>query len=149
MSELTTSVDIDASPARAWAILTDFRAYADWNPFLPSVQGEARLGARLIVRLAPPGKPAVTVRPVIHALEPLKRLVWIGFALAPGLFDGEHCFEICPLDGGGCRLVHSERFAGVLAPVIGPLLLEATRQGFINMNNALKRRAESDIPPLV
>jgi hypothetical protein len=149
MSELVTSIDIAASPAGVWAVLTDFPAYAEWNPFLTSVSGAARSGARLTIRLAPPGKPAVTVKPVIEILQREKLLVWKGFALAPGFFDGEHCFELQPLSGGACRLIHSERFSGVLVPIVGPLLLDATRQGFVSMNNALKRRAESDIPPLV
>ena len=148
-SELVTSIDIQAPPSRVWSVLTDFAAYAEWNPFLPSVEGEARRGAKLAIRLAPPGKPAVAVRPTITVLEPPKRLVWRGFALAPGFFDGEHSFHLTPLGDAGCRLVHAERFTGVLVSVVGPLLLDATRQGFINMNKALKLRAESDIPPLV
>lgn len=149
MSELVTCIDILAPPARVWGVLTGFAAYPEWNSFLSSVQGDLRLGARLVIRLAPPGKPAVTVRPTIAALEPQRRLVWRGFALAPGFFDGEHSFELAPLGDAACRLIHAERFSGVLVPIVGPLLLDATRQGFINMNNALKLRAESDIPPLV
>lgn len=149
VSELVTSVTIQAPSSRVWSVLTDFSAYGRWNPFLPSVQGDLRFGARLTIRLAPPGKPAVTVRPTITALEPCKRLVWQGFALAPGFFDGEHGFELEPLGEAACRLTHAERFSGVLVAVVGPLLLDSTRQGFINMNNALKLRAESDIPPLV
>ncbi|HRJ60785.1 MAG TPA: SRPBCC domain-containing protein [Azospirillaceae bacterium] len=148
-SELVTSVCIQAPPSRVWSVLTDFPAYAAWNPFLTSVQGDLRLGARLTIRLAPPGKPAVSVRPTITALEPCKRLVWQGFALAPGFFDGEHGFELEPLGQTACRLTHAERFSGVLVAVVGPLLLDSTRLGFVNMNNALKLRAESDIPPLV
>lgn len=147
MSELVTSIDVAASPERVWSVLTDFRAYADWNPFLTSVQGAARKGARLTIRLAPPGKPAVTVRPVVDALEAPRRLAWKGFALAPGFFDGEHCFDIETIPGG-CRLTHSERFSGVFVTIVEPLLLDATRRGFVSMNNALKLRAESDIPPL-
>lgn len=149
MSELVTSVDIAAAPSRVWAVLTGFAAYPQWNPFIIAIQGDLRMGARLAVRLATPGKPAVTVRPCIAALDPERRLAWKGFALAPGFFDGEHCFELERLGRDSCRVIHSERFAGVLVPIVGPLLLDATRQGFINMNKALKARAESDIPPLV
>jgi hypothetical protein len=148
-NQLVTSVSIQAPSSRVWAVLTDFAAYPAWNPFLPCVQGDLRLGARLTVRLAPPGKPAITVRPTITALEPCKRLVWRGFAIAPGFFDGEHGFELQPMGETACRLIHAERFSGVLVAVVGPLLLDSTRLGFVNMNNALKLRAESDIPPLV
>lgn len=148
MSELVTVIDIAAPPEKVWSVLTDFSAYAAWNPFLTSAQGVLRVGSRLTIRLAPPGKPAVTVRPVIQELAPPRRLAWKGFALAPGFFDGEHCFDIEAV-AGGSRLTHSERFSGVFAALVEPLLLDATRHGFVSMNNALKLRAESDIPPLV
>jgi hypothetical protein len=42
-----------------------------------------------------------------------------------------------------CRLYHTERFSGVLLPLFGEGLLEATRRGFEAMNAALKTRAEA------
>ena len=33
-AELTTFVDIDATPERVWQVLTDLPAYAEWNPFI-------------------------------------------------------------------------------------------------------------------
>lgn len=148
-SDIITSIDIAASPARVWAVLTDFRSYASWNPFVTAVSGTLAVGERLTVRLMTPGKPPVTVKPVVEALEPECLLVWRGFAIVPGFFDGEHRFMLERLDGNGCRLIHSESFEGVLVPLVAPLLLAATREGFISMNKALKQRAESDIPPLV
>lgn len=143
MAELSTFIDIDAPPATVWRVLTDFRRYAEWNPLLPQITGYLRVGARLTIRLAVPGKPPITVRPTIVTLEPERRLIWRGFALAPGFFDGEHGFELTPHDDGRrCRLTHAERFEGVLVPVVGPLILEATRLGFIAMNEALRIRSE-------
>jgi hypothetical protein len=60
----------------------------------------------------------------------------------PGLFDGEHSFEIEPLEGGRSPLTQSERFAGLL---VGPFggTLEKTERGFEAMNRALEARAEA------
>ena len=43
---------------------------------------------------------------------------------------------------GGCRFHQTERFSGVLVPLFGAGLLEATRRGFEAMNVVLKARAE-------
>lgn len=144
MAELSTTIVIGAPSAIVWRALTDFHRYGEWNPLLPQITGELRVGAKLAVRLAVPGKPPITVRPTITTLEPERRLIWRGFALAPGFFDGEHGFELTPSeDGRECRLTHAERFEGVLVPVVGPLILASTRLGFIAMNEALRARAEA------
>ncbi len=51
---LRHEIEIDASPAAVWAVLTDTDAYADWNPFVRKLDGELREGAKLEVRVAPP-----------------------------------------------------------------------------------------------
>jgi hypothetical protein len=34
MRLIDTAIDIHASAARVWSILTDFSAYSAWNPFI-------------------------------------------------------------------------------------------------------------------
>ena len=143
MTQLDTSIDIAAVPDRVWDILTDFPAYPAWNPFIVAIAGEVMQGAVLTVRLAVPGKPVMSFKPVLKVVDRPRQLRWAGQVLAPGLFDGEHGFEIEPLDGGGCRLRHVEAFSGVLVPVFLPALQDATRAGFEAMNQALKLRAEA------
>jgi hypothetical protein len=43
----------------------------------------------------------------------------------------------------GTRLIHSEEFTGVLAPVVTKLLHEKTKLGFEAMNAAMKNRVEA------
>ncbi len=141
MTHLSTTIDIDAPALRVWAVLTDFPAYRLWNPFITHIEGTPTQGAQLTVRIAPEGRPPVTVRPrVVHA-DPAERLVWKGHAIVPGFFDG--AFRLEPLDRDRCRLIHAETFAGVLVPLVAPMLLDATRAGFEAMNAALKSRAEN------
>jgi len=45
--------------------------------------------------------------------------------------------------GEACRVYHTERFSGVLLPLFGEGLLEATRRGFDAMNAALQTRTEA------
>jgi hypothetical protein len=93
------------------------------------------------VRIEPPDGRAMTLKPSVLAAEPNREFAWLGRLIAPGIFDGEHHFELEPLDGG-TRFVQRERFKGVLVPLTAGVL-EKTRRGFEDMNAALKQRVES------
>lgn len=142
MRELATSIEIDAPPDRVWSVLTDFDSFPDWNPFIRSARGEVEPGAKLEVRIEPPGGRAMTFKPTVLVAEPGRELRWLGRLLLPGLFDGEHIFRIEPLESGRSRFGQAERFSGVLVPLFGKTL-EQTRRGFEAMNEALRRRAEA------
>ena len=139
---LRTEIDINASGERVWRVLTDFGAYGEWNPFITSISGEVRRGARLKVRVHPPGGRGMTFRPTVLAADRNRELRWVGRLLFPGIFDGEHAFLITPLENGGVRLRQQETFRGLLVPLLRRLLDGQTRAGFEAMNRALKERAE-------
>jgi hypothetical protein len=141
MRELTSSIEIDASPERVWSVLTDFASYGEWNPFIRSIEGEPVVGSRLQVRIAPPGGRAMTFKPTVTVVDPSLELRWLGRLLLPGLFDGEHRFRLEPLDGDRTRFVQSERFSGILVAFSGKGLAK-TERGFDAMNEALKLRVE-------
>jgi hypothetical protein len=143
MVTLRTEIDIAASAARVWDVLTDFAAYPDWNPFIRRIEGVLVPRARLLVRIQPPGGRAMTFRPTVLRVEPERELAWRGRTLIPGLFDGEHHFKLEPRSVDSVRFVHGEHFSGVLVPVLRRSLETTTRQGFEAMNAALKTRAES------
>jgi hypothetical protein len=88
MRLVETVIDIHASTARVWSILTDFSAYSTWNPFITAAEGEARSGVRLRITIAPPGRRRMTFRPVVPVAVPKQELRWLGRLLLPGLFDG-------------------------------------------------------------
>jgi hypothetical protein len=140
MREFRREVEIDASPERVWAVLTDFAAYPEWNPFIRSISGELREGAKLEVSIKPPGARATTFKPTVRAVVPGRELRWLG-RVFPGLFDGEHSLRIEPLDGGRSRFVQSERFSGLLVGLAKGTLAK-TEVGFEQMNAALKTRVE-------
>jgi len=141
MRELRSELEIDASPERVWAVVTDFAAYPEWNPFIRRISGELREGARLEVRIEPPGARATTFKPTVRAVERNRELRWLGRLLVPGIFDGEHSLLIEPRDGGRSRFVQSERFGGLLVGFVKGTLAK-TEGGFEHMNAALKARVE-------
>ena len=140
---LHTEIAIAASPETVWSILTDVAAYPGWNPFIRRIAGKLETGARLEVDLAPPGGRAMTMRPTLRAVEPGRTLRWLGRLGLPGVFDGEHSFQIEPLGDNQVRFVQSERFSGILVPLVMAFIGSSTQQGFEVMNLALKERAEA------
>jgi len=141
MRELRREIDIEAPPAAVWAILTDTGSYSEWNPFIPRLAGELREGAKLEVRIAPPGGRAMTFKPTVLAAKPERELRWLGRLLLPGIFDGEHILHIEPLDQNRTRFTQAERFSGLLVGLFRSTL-DKTELGFEQMNAALKARAE-------
>ena len=138
MRELHTEIIIDAPPERVWQVLTDFNSFPEWNPLLREIRGELVVGKRLYVKLAL-GKRAVPIKPEVLRVEPNRALVWRGSLPIPGLFRGEHAFELEPQGKSQTRFHHWERFDGVLVRVLGPVL-EQTKRAFEQMNVALDRR---------
>ena len=141
MRELRREIDIEAPPAAVWAVLTDTQSYSEWNPFIPHLAGELREGAKLEVRIKPPGGRAMTFKPTVLAVEPERELRWRGRLVLPGVFDGEHILHIEPLDRARSRFTQAERFSGILAGLFGNTL-DKTELGFEQMNTALKARTE-------
>ena len=141
MLELRREIEIDAPPEQVWQVLAGFASYPEWNPFITSIEGEPREGAKLEVRIAPPGGRPMTFRPTVRAARPSRELRWLGRVLLPGIFDGEHVLAIEPLGEGRSRFIQSERFTGLLVPALRGTL-DKTERGFEQMNQALKARVE-------
>jgi hypothetical protein len=144
MRQLETEVRIDATADEVWRVLADFDRYPEWNPFITSIAGPLVVGERLSVSLTPPGGRTIRMKPTVRAVEPGRRLAWLGHLGVPGIFDGEHELAMEPAAPGehGCRFAQRETFRGALVPFVGRLL-ERTRTGFEAMNHALKERVES------
>jgi hypothetical protein len=147
MFHLETQIDISAPAERVWSLLLDFPAYARWNPFLRSIAGNPVVGQSLDVFIQPPGSSGMRFRPRVLVVEPRRELRWKGKLVVPGLLDGEHYFRLEPRSPGGLLFRHGEIFSGLLVPLLRRSLDGATRRGFVAMNEALKREAETALPP--
>lgn len=97
--EITTSIDIAAPASAVWAILSDFESYSEWNPFVRLIQGDLQEGARLEVMLDTPDNNPMSIQPTLIKLTPGREFCWRGRMWnLPGLFTGEHRFEVQPVD---------------------------------------------------
>jgi hypothetical protein len=141
MKTIEKEIEIRATPAHVWQVLTDLPAHSLWNPFIISISGSLEVGRTISVRIQPPNKRPMSFKPTLLAVEPERELRWKGKVLVPGLFDGEHYFRLAPT-GPGTRFTQGEKFSGLLVPLMGSAL-GPTEEGFTAMNNCLKKRAES------
>lgn len=142
MPSIKCFIDIGATPEQVWRVLADFPAYPRWNPFMREVQGQARENERVRVHLRLPGGRAWTFRARVTRAIPAAELRWRGGLWVRGVFDGEHTFIIVPHGVTGVRFIQRERFTGLLARVLVPLIRKRTLRGFEIMNLALKRKLE-------
>ncbi len=140
--EIKTQIVINASPEKVWAVLTNFDKYPEWNPFIKSIKGSVKVGSKIIARLEPPEAKGMTFKPKVLAFDSQKEFRWMGHLLFPGLFDGEHKFELIDNHDGTTTFIQSEKFKGILVPLFKKMLDTNTVNGFNLMNQKLKELSE-------
>ncbi len=139
---VSTTVDIHRSAADVWAVLTDFNGYPEWSPQIRRAEGELVPGRRMTFQMHPPIGPPVRIRPRVLVVDPGHELRLRGSL--PGIFSGEHWFELQPV-GDGCvtRVTQGETYRGLIVPLLRRVIATSLI-GFQQHNAALKRRVETD-----
>ena len=140
--EIKTEILIHATPEKVWSILTNFDNYPNWNPFIKSINGEVKVGNKITARIEPPEASGMTFKPRILSYDVNKELSWLGHLIIPGLFDGQHKFELIDNGNGTTTFIQSESFKGILVPLFKKMLDINTVNGFEAMNKKLKELAE-------
>jgi hypothetical protein len=105
---------------------------------MPSVE-------KLCVLLSQPGGREFAMKPKVIKRDEGRELAWFGRLLMPGIFNGEHHFEVHPTGDDKSRFVQWEEFTGLLVPMMKKMLNESTKEGFNAMNQAPKREAEAAV----
>jgi hypothetical protein len=137
-----TEIEIVASADKVWEILANFDHYSDWNPFIQTISGEMSEGSQLHVAIQPVGGKLMHFRPTVIRMQKHQELRWLGQLFLPGLFDGEHYFQIEKISENVVRFIQGEQFRGILVPLLWGRIESGTKAGFKAMNDALKKKAE-------
>ncbi len=140
--EINTEIIINASPTIVWQILTNFEDYPNWNPFIKSIVGDLCEGEIITIEINSIGDKKTTFRPRIKTLVVNKELSWLGQLVLPRIIDGYHKFELIDNGNKTTSFIHSEKFTGILVPLVKNQLKTNIRQGFCNMNEKIKELAE-------
>ena len=123
-AELTTFVDIDATPERVWQVLSDLPAYAEWNPFITEAEGAFVVGERVSVTVPPVNAFVQSrLRPTVREAAPGRQLrLWsrLDRLGIPGVFDVELTMTLTDHEGG-VRLWQQDRYGGAAGTPADPL----------------------------
>lgn len=133
---------IDAPMRIVWQTLVDFPAYPEWNPFLTGVEGFAETGRRIGLTFRLPDGKTQRFDARVAECDPPRELHWKGKLLVGGLYDGEHFFVLRDLSPTRTKLLHCKKYSGLLAGLYAKSLDQNIPEGFRQMNEALKTRAE-------
>ncbi len=137
MKTIHTEIRIRASPEHVWNALVV-------SPSIPEEIRNAirdrKTGLNMKVAMSA-GDRNATLTVKLLTVDPFREIKWKGYFHIPGLFDGEHRFEIREEAGGITLLVHSEKFTGLLLPFLSGTLKD-TRQEFETMNADIRDQAE-------
>jgi uncharacterized protein YndB with AHSA1/START domain len=138
MKTFRTSIDINASPARVWSIMSDVERWHEWTASITSIQktepGELRVGSGATVRQPklPPARWRVT------QLAPNRGFTWVSTGLGL-LVTGRHVIEATP---SGTRVTLAVEYSGALGSVLA-WLTGGLNDRYIALEAAgLKRRSE-------
>ncbi len=140
-----TEIDIDAPAQRIWEILIDFASYPEWNPMIPRIDGEPRVGATVRFRIRV-GKITVPIDAEVVVADGPHELRWVGPARPwmRRVASGSHYYRLVDLGDGRTRLEHGEEFTGPIVPAHWARGESAMARGYASFNRAIKRRAEAD-----
>lgn len=142
MKEVRSEIEINSYPESVWRILIDFAAYDQWNPFINKIIGLPTEGSKIDIHIETPSGKNRKYSPRITKVEEGRELRWFGKSSLPGFLNAEHIFIIEELQPERVRFIQRELFDGLLTRVFGKGVDTDIRQGFQDMNDALKKRAE-------
>ena len=134
--EIKTVITIHATLNKVWEILTNFKAYPEWNSFIKSIKGQVLVGEKISARIEPPNAKGMTFKPKIVTFIKNKELSWVGHLLFPSLFDGKHKFELIDKGNGTLTFIQSEIFSGILVALFKKKLKINTKNGFVAISLA-------------
>ncbi|MDX2246971.1 MAG: SRPBCC domain-containing protein [Bacteroidia bacterium] len=137
--EIRREIEIFAPPEKIWAAIIDFKSYKNWNTQLEYLGGEIVPQGNLHLKLSAEGADPYEFKPVISHWKENEQFAWLSRTSLPRVFDGEHFFELKPLEDGKTLLINREVYSGILSLIIRQLpMMKNAPQGFEKMNQELK-----------
>ncbi|HEY5648179.1 MAG TPA: SRPBCC domain-containing protein [Nitrospiria bacterium] len=136
MREIRTEIEINASINTVWRILTDLNNWKAWNP-IKEARGVATPGAQLTITMGGGRQ----YQPIVTEVREPKSFRWRGKMMAGFLMTNDKAFEL-EKAGSGTRLIHRERFSGLLVPLFWGKMNQGVPPMLKSMNESLKKEAE-------
>jgi uncharacterized protein YndB with AHSA1/START domain len=139
---LAEELAIDAPPETVFRAITDWRRYAEWNPWIREAAGGTDEGdvVRIAIQL---GARMTRVRHRILTHRPNVEFRWCDVGWFTALAYGERARHLEPLATGGTAYRVELRITGPAARLVEKMYGRSLADGMRAETAALKRRAES------
>lgn len=142
MKEVCKSITIDAPLSTVWSVLTDYKAYPDWNPTIRHLSMKNKVGKSFNLKIRTGSGKTVLARPKLLEFKDKATFRWQGKVLHNAIFSGEHYFKVTDNGDDSTTFTQGEIFRGVIVPVMGWLIKDLERS-YVLMNEALKHKCEA------
>ena len=141
--DISTTIEIAATPENVWAVLADLASYPQWHPMYQAVTGQLAAGSTLtITSTHPTSGRTVTAKVKVLTAEPDTELRWVSKLL--GLTISEREFRLSST-ADGTSLVQAGSYRGLgggrgraMVKVLGRV-----QDTFTAINEAVKQQAEA------
>lgn len=139
--DVSTTIEIAATPEMVWAVLADLASYPQWHPVFQAVSGQLVAGSKLtITTTIPTTGRTMTVKVNVLTAEPGTELRWESKLL--GITISERRFFLSPVDGG-TSLVQAETYRGLGSGRRAFKVISRIQATFEAINQAIKQQAEA------
>jgi hypothetical protein len=139
-TNISTTIEIAATPERVWAVLTDFASYPAWNPVFCEASGELAVGNQITLKtIQPRNDRTMTVKVKVVAARPAAELRWESRVL--GVSSSKRSFILSP-DVHGTHLTQTGAYEGLFTSFPAKTI-SRIRANFDAINEAVKEQAEA------
>jgi hypothetical protein len=135
--EIAVAININATPAKIWALLTHAKDFPRWNSTIQSIDGVIAMGEK--VKLKAKISPDRTFNLLVTKFEPNATLVWQD-GMAP-MFKGIRTYTLTSKNDGTTDVSMVEVFSGLMLPMIASSLPDFS-PSFEQYATDLKKEAE-------
>lgn len=142
---INVEVEIKAPAETVWSVLTDFANYAQWNPLMKSVEGEAKLNSQIKATIEAPGQKPINLKPKITTLIENEELAWRVRVVIPGILDMNHQHLIEKVSDDTVKYIQRETVTGLLSKSFLNKNKRNIEFAYTVINRALKSHCESKV----
>jgi len=137
--QISTTIEIAATPEHVWAVLSDLASYPQWHPVFRAVTGQLAAGSKITITTAHPvSDRTMTARVRVLTAEPTRQLRWVSNL---GVMRSERSFILTP-EAGGTLLEQTATYRGLLVR-FPEKTITRIQDTFVAINQAIKQQAEA------